>query len=102
MIPEDPATRCNSLDFRSLKLGGLVSGGQRVLFRERREHHGRIDSQVKIRGFRIELGEIEQAMLEIPGITSSVAIVVPDTAGQPSLCGYFVASDDVTPDRVER
>ena len=64
------------------------------------EFLGRIDSQVKIRGFRIELGEIEQAILEIPGITSSVAIDVTDAAGQPSLCGYFVSSDDVTPDLV--
>ena len=64
------------------------------------EFLGRIDSQVKIRGFRIELGEIEQAILEVPGVLSCVAVDLPDDAGDRSLVAYFVGSNDVAPDLV--
>ena len=60
------------------------------------EFLGRIDSQVKIRGYRIELGEIEQAMLEIPGIVSSVVIDRTDATSDKYLCGYYVAAPEVT------
>jgi amino acid adenylation domain-containing protein/thioester reductase-like protein len=66
------------------------------------EFLGRIDSQVKIRGFRIELGEIEQAILEVQGVTGCVTVDLPDDVGDPMLCGYFVASDDVTPASVRQ
>ncbi|WP_394834947.1 amino acid adenylation domain-containing protein [Pendulispora rubella] len=60
------------------------------------EFLGRIDGQVKIRGYRIELGEIEQAILEVPGVRGCVVVDREDAAGDKILCGYYVASEDVT------
>ncbi|MWC30350.1 non-ribosomal peptide synthetase [Paenibacillus sp. MMS18-CY102] len=53
---------------------------------------GRIDHQVKIRGYRIEIGEVEAHLRKVPRIQEAVVTARDDDAGQPYLCGYFVAA----------
>ncbi|MFD6860663.1 amino acid adenylation domain-containing protein, partial [Rhodococcus sp. NPDC060090] len=53
------------------------------------DYLGRTDFQVKFRGQRIELGEIETAVLAHPGITQTVALVVPTPTGE-QLVAYVV------------
>lgn len=55
---------------------------------------GRIDNQVKLRGLRIELGEIEDEMLKMPGVTSAIVNKV-SLDGKESLCGYYVADNNL-------
>ena len=55
---------------------------------------GRIDNQVKLRGLRIELGEIEDEMLKMPGVTSAIVNKV-SIDGKESLCGYYVADNNL-------
>jgi hypothetical protein len=52
---------------------------------------GRTDNQVKIRGHRVELEEIEAALLSHDAIAAAAARTWPDSAGLPSLTGYFVS-----------
>lgn len=55
---------------------------------------GRVDNQVKLRGLRIELGEIEDEMLKMPGVTSAIVNKV-SLDGKESLCGYYVADNNL-------
>ncbi|MBQ6381886.1 MAG: amino acid adenylation domain-containing protein [Clostridia bacterium] len=55
---------------------------------------GRIDNQVKLRGLRIELGEIEGLINEQPHI-KKVAVVIRELNGQPNLCAYFAAEEQI-------
>ncbi len=56
---------------------------------------GRVDNQVKLRGLRIELGEIEDEILKMPGVTSAIVNKV-SLDGKESLCGYYVADNNLT------
>ncbi|MBE6817967.1 MAG: amino acid adenylation domain-containing protein [Ruminococcaceae bacterium] len=55
---------------------------------------GRIDNQVKLRGLRIELGEIEGLISAQPHI-KKVAVVIRELNGQPNLCAYFAAQEQI-------
>ena len=55
---------------------------------------GRVDNQVKLRGLRIELGEIEDEILKMPGVTSAIVNKV-SLDGKESLCGYYVADNNL-------
>jgi amino acid adenylation domain-containing protein len=57
---------------------------------------GRRDDQVKIRGHRIELGEVERTIGQLPSIGQVVVLARPDSAGQPQLVAYLVASKNQT------
>ena len=56
---------------------------------------GRMDHQVKIRGHRIELEEIEQAILQLDSVAETTVIVAPDSAGEPLLAAYILATEGV-------
>ena len=67
------------------------------------EFFGRLDSQVKLRGYRIELGEIESVLRTHPSITDAAVVLREDTAGEPWLVAYIVASTtSFSPDAAER
>jgi acyl carrier protein len=53
---------------------------------------GRKDEQVKIRGYRIELGEIAYALQRYDGITSAVAVAVPNSYGEQELVAYVTGN----------
>ena len=55
---------------------------------------GRIDNQVKLRGLRIELGEIE-GLIEVQPHIKKVAVVIREINGQPNLCAYFAAEEQI-------
>ncbi|WP_068272667.1 non-ribosomal peptide synthetase [Aldersonia kunmingensis] len=88
-------------------VAGQERGGERLyrtgdLVRRRSgdgaiEYHGRADDQVKIRGFRIEPAEVELALADLPGVRTSVAIVV-RRANAPVLIGFVVGQDGTAPD----
>ncbi|MCJ8273490.1 MAG: amino acid adenylation domain-containing protein, partial [Psychrosphaera sp.] len=57
---------------RLYKTGDIV----RYLADGNLEFVGRVDAQVKIRGLRIELGEIEHQLAQLPGVNSTVVVVI--------------------------
>ncbi len=57
------------------------------------EFLGRLDDQVKLRGFRIELGEVETAMRNLLEVRDAVAVLRPDTHGEPILAGYYTGGE---------
>lgn len=61
----------------------------------------RIDNQVKVRGYRIELGEIESALMEQPGVRSSIvlALTYSGTPESKYLTAYVVPEDNVILDQ---
>ncbi len=61
------------------------------------EFIGRLDQQIKLRGFRIEPGEVEAAMLRLHGVREAVVRLCRDARGESFLCGFYVATPDVTP-----
>ncbi|QOT00300.1 amino acid adenylation domain-containing protein [Brevibacterium sp. JNUCC-42] len=63
------------------------------------EYLGRIDHQVKIRGYRIEPGEIEVQLLNHPMI-SKAFVMMYQSGSNPSLCGYYVTEEVLTPEAV--
>lgn len=63
------------------------------------EFMGRMDNQVKLRGLRVELDEIENVMNQYPSVKSSVVLVKGKDADQ-FLCGYFVAKQQVDPQKL--
>jgi amino acid adenylation domain-containing protein len=61
---------------------------------------GRLDQQVKIAGHRVELGEVESTLLELPGVESAAAVVVPPAAeGIPEIAA-FVTGRDIEPSAI--
>ena len=64
------------------------------------EFLGRLDDQIKLRGFRIELAEIESALLQCPGVQSTVVTVREDTPGVQQLTAYLVLKAGVLLDEV--
>lgn len=60
---------------------------------------GRIDRQVKINGLRIELGAIEQCALEVPGVTTAVAVL---RNGPVKSMTLILGGSDLPQDAVER
>ncbi|MGB8944310.1 MAG: amino acid adenylation domain-containing protein [Streptomyces sp.] len=63
----------------------------------RLEYIDRSDFQVKIRGLRIELGEIESALTARPDVSSAVAVVREDRAGDQRLVAYVVPGGRADP-----
>ena len=63
------------------------------------EFMGRMDNQVKLRGLRVELDEIENVMNQYPSVKSSVVLVKGKDTDQ-FLCGYFVAKQQVDPQKL--
>uniref|UniRef100_UPI0032B08E20 Putative ATP-dependent b-aminoacyl-ACP synthetase n=1 Tax=Embleya scabrispora TaxID=159449 RepID=UPI0032B08E20 len=51
---------------------------------------GRVDAQVQIRGNRVEPGEVERRLLEFPGISAAVALLVPRPGNDPVLHAFVV------------
>ncbi|MDT0266525.1 amino acid adenylation domain-containing protein [Streptomyces sp. DSM 44915] len=59
---------------------------------------GRADAQLKVHGYRVEPGEVEAELLREPGVAQAVVTVRQDAAGEPVLCGYWVAGPTDPPD----
>lgn len=53
-------------------------------------YRGRTDSQVQLRGNRVELKEVERRLLEFPGISAAVALVLPRPGQDPVLYAFVV------------
>jgi amino acid adenylation domain-containing protein len=51
---------------------------------------GRVDAQVQIRGNRVEPGEVERRLLEFPGISAALALLVPRPGNDPLLHAFVV------------
>lgn len=60
------------------------------------EFLGRTDRQIKLRGYRIEPGEIEHALLADSQV-GHCAVILRDTASEPSLVAYWTASGAPAP-----
>ncbi len=56
--------------------------------------HGRADNQVKLRGLRVELGEIESAINAVPGVLTSIVVMVGEENNR-FLAGYYTASREI-------
>lgn len=65
------------------------------------EFLGRSDHQVKIRGYRIEMGDIQAQLLRHPGITEALITEWTDAGGNKSLCAYYTANGELTPEEVK-
>ncbi|MGW7823547.1 amino acid adenylation domain-containing protein [Streptomyces puniciscabiei] len=63
----------------------------------RLEYVDRSDFQVKIRGRRIELGEIESVLTAHPDVSSAVAVVREESAGDQRLLAYVVPGGKADP-----
>ncbi|HKV07632.1 MAG TPA: amino acid adenylation domain-containing protein, partial [Thermoanaerobaculia bacterium] len=85
----DPFSGSGQRLYRTGDLGRMLPEGEI-------EFLGRSDNQVKVRGFRIELGEIESQLSRAPGVREAVVLARTDRAGQKYLCGYVVATDEVS------
>ncbi|HSK81092.1 MAG TPA: amino acid adenylation domain-containing protein, partial [Thermoanaerobaculia bacterium] len=85
----DPFSGPGQRLYRTGDLGRMLPEGEI-------EFLGRSDHQVKVRGFRIELGEIESQLSRAPGVREAVVLARTDRSGQKYLCGYVVASDEVS------
>ncbi len=59
----------------------------------RLEYIGRADSQVQVRGFRVELGDIEATLCSYPDVKQAVCLLLTDSIGNPTLIGYYTASE---------
>ena len=60
---------------------------------------GRIDRQVKINGLRIELGGIEECPLQVPGVTTAVAVL---RTGPGKSLTLIIDGPDLKPGAVDR
>ncbi|HKV09547.1 MAG TPA: condensation domain-containing protein, partial [Thermoanaerobaculia bacterium] len=85
----DPFSGSGQRLYRTGDLGRMLPEGEI-------EFLGRSDNQVKVRGFRIELGEIESQLSRAPGVREAVVLARTDRAGQKYLCGYVVASEEIS------
>ncbi|HSK75058.1 MAG TPA: amino acid adenylation domain-containing protein, partial [Thermoanaerobaculia bacterium] len=85
----DPFSGPGQRLYRTGDLGRMLPEGEI-------EFLGRSDHQVKVRGFRIELGEIESQLSRAPGVREAVVLARTDRSGQKYLCGYVVASEEVS------
>jgi mycobactin phenyloxazoline synthetase len=57
------------------------------------EFVGRADHRVKLSGYRVELGEVEAALRQVPGVSTSIAALVP-TPGGVDILAAAVRVDD--------
>lgn len=55
---------------------------------------GRRDGQLKLRGLRVEPDEVAARLLSYPGVTNAVC-VAREAAGNPVLCAYYTAPDEL-------
>ena len=60
----------------------------------------RKDWMVKINGQRVETGEIELRMASMPEVENAVVKAFQDENGQNYLCGYYVAKEEIMPERI--
>ncbi len=75
--------------YKSGDLAILLSNGEL-------EYKGRSDHQIQLRGFRIELGEIENQLLKHEAIENAIVLDKRDKGdGQPYLCAYIVAKEEL-------
>ena len=88
-IPNPFGSDPNDLVYKTGDLGRLLKDGTFELI-------GRRDHQVKVRGERIELGAIETALRTHEAIKDVVVVDRDDASGTKYLCGYIVASREVT------
>ncbi|URZ00199.1 amino acid adenylation domain-containing protein [Clostridium felsineum] len=65
------------------------------------EFIGREDNQVKVRGYRVELSEVETTMNSYDGIKSSIVTVKKDNLNNNYLCGYYVASKNISKSEIK-
>jgi len=55
---------------------------------------GRSDSQVQVRGNRVELGEVERHLLDHPGVSSAVVLLLDSVGAAAQLAAFVVAAPD--------
>lgn len=60
----------------------------------------RKDWMVKINGQRVETGEIEVRMSAVPGVKNAVVKAFEDDNGQNYICGYYVAEEEVSGEKI--
>jgi amino acid adenylation domain-containing protein len=95
LVPDPLNPRSGQIVLRTGDLAYRGEGGELYFC-------GRVDSQVQIRGHRVELGEVERTLLEFPGITAAVALVLPRPGEDPILRAFVVLERDAPPlDRVK-
>lgn len=100
-LEDDPLTRKRFITFpdgvRRYRTGDLV----------RREPDGsltfvgRVGTNLSVRGVRVEAGEVETALLSLPGVRRSTA-VVRDDGGGPRLVGYVVTDEPLGVEDTDR
>lgn len=77
---------------RVYRTGDVVRRGRDGLV----EFVGRTDQQIKLRGFRIEPAEVEAALVEAPGVTAALAVVL--GGDEPRLVAYVLGDGETMPD----
>ncbi|GIJ08906.1 hypothetical protein Van01_21200 [Micromonospora andamanensis] len=80
--------------YRSGDLGRWLPEG-------RLEFLGRRDHQVKIRGLRVEIGEVRAAIAAVPAVIDAAVVAVGD-GNRARLVGFHVATDEITPDDLDK
>ncbi|NGO68689.1 D-alanine--poly(phosphoribitol) ligase [Streptomyces sp. SB3404] len=83
LVPDPLDPRSGRQVLRSGDLACRGEGGELYFL-------GRADSQVQIRGHRVELREVERRLLELPGVSAAVALLVPQEGQDPRLLAFVV------------
>ncbi|WP_026268702.1 AMP-binding protein [Micromonospora sp. CNB394] len=87
LVPDPVEPRSGQILYRT---GDLAYRGEDGLF----YFTGRRDSQVKIRGNRVELTEVERRLMDFPGVTAAVALVLGQPVERTRLCVFVATSLD--------